>query len=234
MGYHALYNNTTGYSNSGFGYTALAANTTGFDNTAFGYYALDNITTGDHNTAIGYNAGPSSTYSTVSNTTSIGNGAAVTANNQVRIGNSSVTSIGGYQPWSDLSDGRFKENVSENVPGLDFIRQLRPVTYRINFKMVDDYTGAKDDNAGLSETRTGFIAQEVEEAAANIGFDFNGVDRPKNDKDMYGLRYAGFVVPLVKAVQEQQSIIENLQSKIESLQKQIDELYLKLSIFETK
>ena len=35
-----------------------------------------------------------------------------------------------------------------------------------------------------------------------MGYDFSGVDAPKNDKDIYGLRYSEFVVPLVKAVQE--------------------------------
>jgi hypothetical protein len=241
MGYYSLNLNTTGYGNSAFGHGTLSINSTGYYNTAVGYTALNDLTTGYNNTAIGYNTGPSSTYPAVYNTTSIGNGAAVTASNQVRIGNSSVTSIGGYQPWTDLSDGRFKEDVKENVPGLDFIAELRPVTYRINLKKVDEYTGATMDNMELSETRTGFIAQEVEEAAALIGFDFNGVDRPKNDMDMYGLRYAEFVVPLVKAVQEQQAIIESQQSKIESQQnqignqqKQIDELFLKVSKFEDK
>ena len=48
---------------------------------------------------------------------------------------------------------------------------------------------------------TGFIAQEVEDAAQSIGYDFSGVDKPQNDNDFYGLRYAEFTVPLVKAVQ---------------------------------
>ena len=29
-----------------------------------------------------------------------------------------------------------------------------------------------------------------------IGFDFSGVDKPKNEEDYYGLRYSEFVVPL--------------------------------------
>ncbi len=52
-----------------------------------------------------------------------------------------------------------------------------------------------------------------------MGFDFSGIDAPKNENDVYCLRYAEFVVPLVKAVQEQQAIIT-------ALQKQIDELKL--------
>jgi len=36
---------------------------------------------------------------------------------------------------------------------------------------------------------------------------------------MYGLRYAEFVVPLVKAVQEQQQMIEELKKQNEELRK---------------
>jgi hypothetical protein len=49
---------------------------------------------------------------------------------------------------------------------------------------------------------TGFIAQEVEAAAESLNYTFSGVDEPKNENDYYGLRYAMFTVPLVKAVQE--------------------------------
>ncbi|MBK9336331.1 MAG: hypothetical protein IPM98_06985 [Lewinellaceae bacterium] len=50
---------------------------------------------------------------------------------------------------------------------------------------------------------SGFIAQEVEQAAARAGFAFSGVDKPQNDETTpYALRYAEFTVPLVKAVQE--------------------------------
>jgi len=47
------------------------------------------------------------------------------------------------------------------------------------------------------------------------------VDKPKNDNDMYGLRYAEFVVSLVKAVQEQQQNDRNSQKQIDDLQKRI-------------
>jgi len=65
----------------------------------------------------------------------------------------------------------------------------------------------------------------VEEAAKELGYDFSGVDAPKNDKDFYGLRYAEFVVPLVKAVQElnaenelQEQLIEEKDEVIEAIQ----------------
>ena len=66
---------------------------------------------------------------------------------------------------------------------------------------------------------TGFIAQDVEKAARELGFDFSGVDAAKNAKDLYGLRYSEFVVPLVKAVQEQQEEIELLKAFNKNLQR---------------
>jgi hypothetical protein len=40
-----------------------------------------------------------------------------------------VTEIGGQVGWSTLSDARLKTNVHPSSLGLDFIRQLQPVTY---------------------------------------------------------------------------------------------------------
>jgi hypothetical protein len=157
----------------------------------------------------------------------------------VRIGNTFVTSIGGFQNWTNISDSRVKENVKEDVPGLNFINLLRPVTFQLDCEKINALNGVNDrrnkikeqnpdteflEGEKYSQVTTGFLAQEVEAAAKSIGFEFSGVDAPKNDKDMYGLRYAEFVVPLVKAVQEQQKMIAEMQQKNEELQKQIDEL----------
>jgi hypothetical protein len=65
---------------------------------------------------------------------------------------------------------------------------------------------------------TGFVAQEVEEAAKALNYDFSGVDKPKGKEDFYGLRYGDFVVPLVKAVQEQQKHIEVLEARLAKLE----------------
>jgi hypothetical protein len=67
---------------------------------------------------------------------------------------------------------------------------------------------------------SGFAAQEVEAAATASGYDFSGVDKPKNANDFYGLRYSDFVVPLVKAVQEQQQQMEEMKKAIAALQEQ--------------
>ena len=228
--------NTEGFENSAHGSNSLFSNTTGVCNTAVGTNACYNNTTGSYNTAIGLNAGPNA--SGYSNTGAFGRGATTTASNQYRIGNSGVTSIGGYQNWTNISDGRFKKDVSENVAGLDFILKLRPVTYRLNVSQLNSVLGYKEgiDDPSFSEQsnyfRTGFIAQEVEWAANSLDFNFSGVDLPKNENDLYGLRYAEFVVPLVKAVQEQQVIIEELKKENADLKAQHEEILKRLEALE--
>jgi len=84
---------------------------------------------------------------------------------------------------------------------------LRPVSYNLDIDRYNKHIlPGKNDNNDVSEKEkteyTGFIAQEVETAARNIGYNFSGIHHPENDSDTYTLSYAEFVVPLVKAVQE--------------------------------
>jgi hypothetical protein len=48
---------------------------------------------------------------------------------------------------------------------------------------------------------------------------FSGVDKPQNKYSLYGLRYAEFVVPLVKAVQELSKMNDDKEAKINAQQK---------------
>jgi hypothetical protein len=249
-GYSALYSNTTGSCNVANGINALYSNTTGSYNVAGGINALYGIT-GSHNTALGYSAGGSNVIS-VNNATAIGSGTNVTSSNQVRIGNSSVTSIGGYSAWTTFADGRAKKNIRADVPGLDFINRLQPVTYKLDLDAIDDLMKSdevvslpplckavtseslpdvtlepapvdkKAREAKEKQLRTGFIAQDVEETAKSIGYDFSGVD--VDEAGIYGLRIAEFVVPLVKAVQELSAQNDRLQAQNDQMQAQISEL----------
>ena len=56
-----------------------------------------------------------------------------------------------------------------------------------------------------------------------MGFDFAGVSAPENETDLYGIRYAQFVVPLVKAMQEQQEMIDGQQEVIDGQQATIEQ-----------
>src|SRR4030095_2698799 len=173
------------------------------------------------NTFLGFGANNTSGVA-LTNSMALGAGASITASNQVRIGNASVTSIGGIVGFTNLSDGRYKKNVQESVKGIDFFMKLRPVTYQLdvaalnkkmnpNTKTDQLYAKGLDENS--QTVFSGFIAQDVERAAKETGYDFSGVDKPKNENDFYGLRYAEFVVPLVKAVQEQQQMIIELKKQ---------------------
>jgi len=226
-----LYVNATGDQNTAVGKNSLYNNVSGDNNTAVGFSALDNNNSGINNTALG---AESAFFSgALNNTTCLGYQAGNNGNasNRVSIGNTSVTWIGGQVTWSTYSDERIKENVEENVPGLAFISRLRPVTYNLNihkqnemFKKEGKESSDWPEKYDIEKIRmTGFLAQEVEKAARDAGYDFSGIEAPENN-GLYSLRYSDFVVPLVKAVQEQQKMIAEMQQKNEELQKQIDEL----------
>jgi hypothetical protein len=183
------------------------------------------------NTALGSGAEVSVGF--LSNATALGNVALVNSNDKVVIGgNIAGMVIGGYANWSNLSDGRFKEDVQENVPGLSFINQLRPVTYWINTdklqrhitrempdSLAQHFLPTMDQKAkDKDHIHTGFIAQEVEALAKQIGYDFDGVHIPKDPTDNYSIAYSQFVPSLVKAVQEQQAEIERLGLAITRIQ----------------
>jgi hypothetical protein len=237
VGTFALVGNSIGFGNAAIGYGALEANTTGSFNVAlggsgpspnsgFGFPTLGTNSTGNFNTAIGTGADVS--VDGLSNATAVGAGATVTASNMVQIGSSAVTVIQGQVPFTTPSDGRFKFNVREDVKGLDFILKLRPVTYQFNTKKEEDFIrGVKTEgtpvvyNEAMMIRRTGFIAQEVEKAAKMTGYDFDGLNAPKTDKEYYSLSYSSFVVPLVKAVQEQQEMIDELKQEIKELRQLI-------------
>ena len=256
-GYMALTNNT-GTSNTAVGAGALGSNTTGTYNTAFGKSAGFTYTTGDHNTFLGYAADMAANNYT--NATVIGSGA---TNNQgpntMYLGNSTCNQIwvgagGNY----NVSDGRFKINVTENVKGLEFINKLRPVTYNMDTKALDGFinngrnktvivphtqTQTFTDSTGTHTTtittydtivsinpnanldfgpstaivHSGFIAQEVVQAANSCGFISTIVSVPTDpSKSNYGLNYAEIVVPLVKAVQELSKEVDSLKTALKN------------------
>lgn len=237
IGGNALYSNLTGGNNTASGLDASRLNSRGNNNTANGYKALYANTVGGYNSAFGSNAGPNST--SLENTTALGNLATTTASNQVRIGNTNVVSIGGQVMWTTLSDGRFKKNIKEDVSGLEFVNQLRPVSYEVDKTAVDKFLNIPDSlrqqqtEAKKAPVRqTGFIAQEVEAVIKKTGYVFSGVEAPQNENDHYGIRYAEFVVPLVKAVQELTTKLNEQEKKSEEQQLEITALKQKLGVIE--
>ena len=233
VGSLAMRANSIGFNNVAIGTNTLASQTTGNQNTACGTGALYNNLNGSDNTAVGYSAGTATYAPNAVNTISIGNNGYLNgADNQAFIGNLSTNWIGGQTTWHTFaSDARVKDHVQEDVRGLEFIMKLRPVTYNLNITAMREITGNldTDDYPGkydVEKTRqSGFIAQEVEQAALEAGYNFSGVTIPKRENELYTMSYEQYVVPLVKAVQElsardeaQQAIIESLIQRIERLE----------------
>ena len=241
MGLNALYENNNSY-NTAVGAQALQATSNSQYNTAIGYGTANGYNNGYNNVFVGANTDVNANG--LFNIIAMGQGTIVTSGSSTaRFGNSATVSYGGWAGWSNVSDGRFKKNVKENVPGLEFINKLRPVTYQLAATELDAFLHKNDTSKidarakqvhaqALSEkekiTYSGFVAQEVEAIAKRLGFDFSGVDAPRNADDTYGLRYAEFVVPLAKAVQELSKQNDDLKKQNEELLKRIEKLELLL------
>lgn len=97
------------------------------------------------------------------------------------------------------SDARLKKEVKDLGYGLDEILKLRPVS----FKRIGEDT---------DRTEMGFIAQEVREVMPEI------VIEAQDEEKTLTMTYDKMVAPLVKAIQEQQVMIEKLMKKIEILE----------------
>jgi len=244
IGMYASYYNTTGQSNSSLGYYSLGYNSTGGYNTAIGYQSLHYSTTGSYNTAIGLNSGLSNT--TGSGNTFLGysvNATAATTSHSIVIGKD-ITGIGGagyvtigmnstsdkiynnFQAnatWTRNSDVRLKKDIATNTDcGLDFINDLRTVTYKWRApseldQAMSEYNPDKTE-ASHGGKMYGFIAQEVKQALDDNNItDFAGWTNPSCEDDLQGVSYEMFVMPLVKSVQELTTMVKELQAEVAAL-----------------
>jgi hypothetical protein len=223
VGRRAMFYTTTGGGNTAIGTNAMKNNITGLSNVAVGADAMYNNVNGYFNTAVGSSSGPAFGSGDLIHATAIGYYALNTASYQVRIGNEFITEIGGNVSWSTLSDGRFKRDIKEDIAGLEFINKLRPVSYTVDHAALsrshnipDSVTTQLQVGRKSDVRQTGFVAQEVEAIIKKGNYSFNGVKAPQNDKDHYSIRYAEFVVPLVKAVQELTAKLEAQEKKLEA------------------
>jgi hypothetical protein len=181
IGTNVLLDNVSGQSNTALGYNALNDNNASY-NTAIGSMALNktlgnaNAGNGENNTAIGFGAGlynvngynntflgmyadSNSVSNTWHNSTAIGYGAKIVANNQIVLGTGSedVKAYGEIEAnsFNVMSDARLKTNIITVKNSLSIINSLRGVSF--NWK-----------NGITNKTVHGLIAQEVEEILPDI------------------------------------------------------------------
>jgi hypothetical protein len=124
-----------------------------------------------------------------------------------------------FEPTGELiqvSDTRLKKNIAPKENVLDKVMALQPKTYL--------YTDQKDDEKNI----TGFLAQEVLPLFPELVSEFKYPKKDTTDTNVYqGINYSGFSVIAIKAIQEQQEIIENLQIKMDKMEKRISALEAK-------
>jgi hypothetical protein len=126
------------------------------------------------------------------------------------------------------SDERDKLDINDSPLGLDFINDLRPVSYRWKVgekKAIVDEEGnliLDEDGNKTYEIREGvrkhygLISQEVKQALDNSGVDdFAGwVQDDLSDPDSHqSISYEQFIAPLIKSVQELSAKVAELEDK---------------------
>jgi hypothetical protein len=244
VGYNSMSVNTTGANNTAVGSLALDAQTdgpnntavgkgagtavtTGHENTLIGTICHDNLTTGDLNTALGYNLAPSAVG--VDSEVVIGSSITGGGTNTVRIGTAGGTATlgldGSDTSWAAASDVRLKKDVATSTAGLEFIKDLRPVTFKWQLKnAVESSLPQYDANSsdpiyGEGNAHHGFIAQEVKTVIDSHSDVVNGHNVWHEDPDGTQQVAPGALVPmLVKAIQEQNILIESLTARITTLE----------------
>jgi hypothetical protein len=106
---------------------------------------------------------------------------------------------------NDTSDIAFKENILDLGNTLDLVKQLQPKTFTW-----------KNEKAERGDS-VGFIAQDVKSIIPDSTV-VHGTAYEKNGDGGYSINTIGLVAYLTKAIQEQQTIIEDLKARIETLE----------------
>ena len=229
IGSYSLDANTTGSHNTAVGNFALSDNVTGEHNTAVGAMAL-RYSTGNNNTAIGYSALSNNTA--YSYCTGLGYSAQVTGDRQVQLGGASDT-VYAQKAVVTRSDERDKIDITDSDLGLNFILKLKPRRYKMNPReayfqttentemiseniATNDYTAPNDGSKARKRPHYGLVAQEVKQAMNELDIDFAGYLDSKVDggEDVLSLGYTEFIAPMIKAIQQQQEMIEALKKEI--------------------
>jgi len=213
IGSTALLSYASGGETVALGRAAMEQSTSGDGNTAVGQAALYR-TTGDFNTAIGYRAGwanSANNNTTGANNAFFGNeavGASATASNVITLGNSSIATIRAQVTMiTSLSDIRDKTNIMPLNYGINFIKKLNPVSF--------DWDMRDGGKIGISEI--GFIAQELQQAQIDYGVNVPNLVYDINP-DKLEASYGVLIPIIVKALKEQQSLIDELKQRILNLE----------------
>lgn len=123
--------------------------------------------------------------------------------------------------YTSISDRRLKSNIQPLGSLLSKIKNLQP----------SNYTFTHDD---LNRNQIGFIAQELNEIFPEFVYlnKSNETDRP--EEELFTVDYSGMSVIALKAIQEQQEMIETLQQENQLLKNTLEQIKIRLESLEKK
>ncbi len=156
---------------------------------------------------------------TIRGTARVGIGTVVAPTYALELANNTTNARGRARAnaWITYSDGRIKSHRKPLSYGLQTILQLQPLEYQHHNSGHDT-----EGNIQISEVATkdmGFIAQEVHQLIPEI------VHQPTDEqKDLWSMDYTRLVPVLTKAIQEQQSKLEQLEKRKQALINEIEQL----------
>jgi hypothetical protein len=210
-----------GIGNVAIGEDASGLQNGGDGNTSLGRASGYQISTGDNNMSLGKDAARSGSPG----------GAVTTQSNQICVGDENITHASVQVDWTISSDARDKTDFTALDLGLDFVKALAPVTYKwdkrskYGDKSAEGYdlTAQTPDGTHKEDwLDIGFKAQEVEALEIAAGYNksskTNLISSHTADGKQMGLQYSKFVPILVKAIQEQNALIEALTARITTLE----------------
>ena len=219
--------------NTAVGLLAGSEITSGHSNTCIGYLAGDDLTTGTQNVFVGYDA--TSASSSDGNQIVMGYVVDSIGGNYFTFGNNSIGRVynqfSSNASWTRTSDERIKKDIEANTDlGLDFINDLRTVTYK--WKAPSEHPeefksyNAEQTEAAYTEKMYGFIAQEVKAAMDTHNITgFNGWHvTSESQGSQQGVSYEMFVMPLVKAIQELSAKNDALETENTAIKARLDAL----------
>ncbi len=105
------------------------------------------------------------------------------------------------------SDERDKSAIQDLNYGLQSVLKLRPISYQWKDEGIRKGTG----------TNLGFSAQELQQIIPDAVVAEKGKTPEDADHTYYGVKYAEIIPVLVKAIQEQQELIEQLRKEVNEL-----------------
>jgi len=119
-------------------------------------------------------------------------------------GSAGVNLANGATSWGTFSDERLKENIEPIENALESLSGLRTVKYHL-----------KDVDGSDDKKKLGLVAQDLVGVLDEI---LDPLKRSDDETEYMSVRYTEMVPVLVKAIQEQQTLIESLTTRIAALE----------------